>query len=390
VMPAPRPPKRTKKPQFPEEEPAPSTASPDALIAAAAELLGLASVGQGSLLEVYGLVSKLKPGEIPTALAEISKLPHGKTRQSLAAAVVSRWAESDGRSAMQYALTQLSHANRPAAIAGALTAWSDNDPAGALAWFQQTVAADPDFELVLGTKPIYLLPTIFEGLVAKDISTAYAAFSKLGSNEEKDQALDGIAAAGLTNEQTQHALDFAVSTLGGDARSARMRLVSQWGQRDPAAAAAWVSEAKDPTEKSVFAQSVALTWIAFEPAVAVPWLMDNTMQTERANIVELATSIWVQSDANATAKWLSTLPKGKDSDLGVATLARNIVAIEPETALGWAKTIDNPTTRRLTMIDVISQWRVREPERSVEALQASGLPAKEIAEYLTRTKPAQR
>ena len=291
---------------------------------------------------------------------------------------------------MQYALTQLSHANRPAAIAGALAAWSDDDPAGALAWFQQTVASDPDFELVLGAKPIYLLPTIFEGLVATDISTAYSAFSKLGSNEEKDQALDGIAAAGLTNEKTQHALDLAVSTLGGDARSARMRLVSQWGQRDPAAAAAWVSEVKDPTEKSVFAQSVALTWIAFDPAVAVPWLMENTMQTERANIIELATSIWVQSDANATAKWLATLPKGKDSDLGVATLARNIVAIEPETALGWAKTIDNLTTRRLTMIDIISQWRVREPERAVEALQASGLPAKEITEYLNRTKPAER
>ena len=138
----------------------------------------------------------------------------------------------------------------------------------------------------------------------------------------------------------------------------------------------------------MFAQSVASRWIAYEPTTAVPWLLENTMLSERPNIVELATSIWVQSDPNATAKWLSDLPKGKDSDLGVATLARNIVNIAPDTALGWAKDIDSDKLRRHTMIAVISQWRVREPERSVEALNQSGLPAEEIADYLRLTKPA--
>jgi hypothetical protein len=121
----------------------------------------------------------------------------------------------------------------------------------------------------------------------------------------------------------------------------------------------------------------------------VPWLLNNTPQAERSTVVELATSIWVNSDPNATAEWLGTLPKGQDSDLGVSTLARNIVAIEPESALSWAKTIESESLRRQTMIAVIGQWRVRDPERAVESLNASGLPAEEIADYLNRTRPAQ-
>ncbi|MFT5857791.1 MAG: triosephosphate isomerase, partial [Verrucomicrobiales bacterium] len=204
-----------------------------------------------------------------------------------------------------------------------------------------------------------------------------------------DQALDGIAAATLTNQQVQRALDLATNTLGNAASSARLRLVTSWGQRDPAAAAAWVSTLRDPNEKSQLARNVAQTWIAYEPATAVPWLLENTPQAERPTVVEQATSIWVNSDPNATAEWLSTIPKGRDSDLGVSTLARNIVAIEPDAALGWAKTIENKTMRRQTLIAVISQWRMREPERAVELLKASGLPTEEIDDYLKRTEPAQ-
>ena len=387
----PRQPARPKKePEPPQAEEPTVEAVTDtlAVIAAAAEQLSIASVGQAGQLEMMRLIGKLPPGEISAALAEAEKLPHGKVRQSITAGVIARWAESDGRAAMDYTLTQLSHANRPAALAAALSSWSDHDPSGALAWYQSKVNSDPDFELAIGAKPVYLLPTIFQGLVARDISTAYSAFSRLSSNEEKDQALDGIAAASLSNEQTQHALDLAGSTLGEAARAARLRLVSNWGQREPAAAAAWVSAVRDPTEKSQLARAVAQTWIAFEPTAAVPWLLENTPQAERPTVVELATTIWVNSDPNATAEWLGTLPKGEESDLGVSTLARNIVAIEPVSAFSWASTIENEAIRRQTMIAVISEWRFRDPEGAVEALNASDLPPETIADYLKRTVPA--
>ncbi|MGI9244094.1 MAG: hypothetical protein ACR2RV_25075, partial [Verrucomicrobiales bacterium] len=237
IPPQPAPAPEPVEPDVPGEEAVTDTA---AVIAAAAEQLSVASVSQAGQLEMMRLIGKLPPGEISTALAEADQLPHGKVRQSVTAGVIARWAESDGRAAMDYTLTKLSHANRPAALAAALSSWSDQDPSGALAWYHSKVSSDPDFEIAIGAKPVYLLPTIFEGLVAKDISTAYSAFSRLTTNEEKDQALDGIAAASLNNEQTQHALDLAGSTLGEVARAARLRLVSNWGQREPAAAAAWV------------------------------------------------------------------------------------------------------------------------------------------------------
>ena len=380
--------KRKPKPEPAEEEPGDTLPDTPAIIASASAQLATPSVTQAGLLEVHRLINKIAPEDIAAALAEIEALPHGSSRQSLTAAVVSRWAATDGQAAMTYTLTKLNHANRPAALAGALSSWSENDPEGALAWFQAKTTSDPDFELVIGAKPEYLLPTIFEGLVAKDPSTALASFSRLARIEDKNQALDGIAAAALNDDQTQRVLELATSTLGGDARAARLRIVAQWGKRAPAAAAAWVSQVRDPTEKSQLARSVAQTWIAFEPTTAVPWLLDNTPQAERANVVELATSIWVNSDPNATAEWLATLPKGTDSDLGVATLSRHIVAIEPETSLDWAKTIDNEQLRFNTMIAVIGQWRLREPEVAVESLRQSGLPAAEIEEYLKRTVPA--
>lgn len=385
--------KREKKPaavpdEKPEETPA-TISDPAAIVAAAAGALSTASVSQAGLIEVHRLVNLLKPEDIAAALTEIEKLPHGSARQSLTASVVARWAATDGRAAMKYTLGEINHANRPAALAGALSSWADNDPDGALTWYKSKVASDEDFELAIGAKPEYLLPTIFEGLAAKDISSAYASFSRLTSIKEKDQALDGISTAALTDEQTQQALGLAASTLGADARAARLRLVAQWGQRQPAAAAAWVAGVRDITEKSQLARSVAQTWIAFEPATAVPWLLENTPQAERATVVEMATSIWVNSDPAATAEWLSLLPKGRDSDLGVSTLARNIVAIAPESALGWAKDIEADQLRFNTMLAVIAQWRVREPERAVESLKASGLPAAEIEDYLKRTVPAE-
>lgn len=379
-------PKKQKPQEAPEEPAANPVTDTAAIIAAAAEQLSISSVGQAGQLEMIRLIGQLPPGEIAAALAEADKLPHGEARQSITAGIIARWAAADGRAAMDYTLTQLSHANRPAALAAALSAWSDSDPSGALGWYHAKVSSDADFELAIGAKPVYLLPTIFQGLVAEDISSAYSAFSKLSSNEEK--TLDGIAAATLTNEQTQHALDLAGTTLGGAARAARLRLVSHWGQRDPAAAAAWVTEVRDPTEKSQFARSVAQTWIAYEPAKAVPWLLENTPVAERPTVVELAATIWVNSDPNATAEWLESIPKGKDSDLGVSTLARNIVAIAPDSAFSWAGTIENETIRRQTMIAVISEWRVRDPEVAVEALNASGLPAETIEDYLKRTIPA--
>ncbi len=384
--------KRKPKKSQPEpavEEPAETLPDTAAIIATASDHLATASVTQAGLIEVHRLINKIAPQDIAAALTEIESLPHGSARQSLTAAVVSRWAATDGSAAMAYTLTQLSHANRPTALAAALSSWSEHDPEGALSWYQGKTASDPDFELAIGAKPEYLLPTIFEGLVAKDTASALAAFSKLARIEDKDQALDGIAAAALTDAQTQRALELATSTLGSDARAARLRIVTQWGQRAPAAAAVWVGEVRDITEKSQLARSVAQTWIAFEPATAVPWLLANTPQAERANVVELATSIWVNSDPNATAEWLGTLPRGKDSDLGVSTLARNVVAIEPETALGWAKIIESEKLRFNTMIAVIGQWRMRAPDVAVEALRASGLPAEEVEKYLKFTVPAE-
>ena len=379
-----------KKAPVAEPEKLPGDVSdPAAIVAAASAALANSGVSQDGVFELHRLLGQLSNENIPLALTEIENLPHGSNRQALTAAVVSQWAKSDGSAAMAYTLETLDHANRPAALAGALSAWADTDPTGALSWYQAKMASDEDFDLAIGAKPEYLLPTIFEGLAVKDISSALASFSQLPTVEEKNQALDGIATASLSDEQTQQALELATSALGGDARAARLRIVTQWAKRQPAAAAAWVSEVRDPTEKSQLARSVAQTWIAFEPATAAPWLLENTPQAERPTVVELATSIWVNSDPNAAGEWLGGLPEGKDSDLGRSTFARNIVAVAPDSAFSWAMTIESEQIRYNTMLAVIGQWRYREPEIAVASLKESGLPPEEIENYLKRTVPAQ-
>ena len=313
------------------------------LIREAESYLSGAIANRGETLKALQMMDALSASDIPIALEVLGERPANRAQEMLMGAVFTRWAEFDGKEAINHAVEHLPDGLRDRMMQSILSTWPLNDPDGALAWYENGTV---DFRSV-GEKRRFFTH-LYQGLAVRDLDHAFIACGKLESMAEKSLAARGIANA-----------------LG--AGDAALQKLSAW---------------PDDAGRTLAQQMIVRDWAAYEPDSAADWVVRNTRPVELPQMINETITAWVKADPNAAAEWLSDYNGKPAADPAVSTLARNIVHRDPESAFAWAASISNQIMRRQTLASVVDQWRIREPATAADFVRSSGLPEEEIEALL--------
>lgn len=298
------------------------------------------------MLRALQRLHELTPTEIKGALKQLGSRPANREQVLLINAVYSRWAEIDGRAAINYADRLLSEDTRRDAYEQILGKWALSDPDAALEWYAKLDNEQERFVIENAKSPF--IAGIFQGLASENLDAAFQACAEIPDSADKALAVRGI-----------------VSAIGYGENA--LSLVSQW---------------PDEAGQCLARQFIVKEWSSFDPEAASRWVIENASAVESPQMLNESVSAWVLRDPNAAAGWLSQLSGQPVADPALSTLARGIVSRDPESAFAWASSITNATMRRATLASVIEQWRIREPDLAVDFLQNSDLSPDEIAELL--------
>ena len=88
-----------------------------------------------------------------------------------------------------------------------------------------------------------------------------------------------------------------------------------------------------------------------------------------AEAYETIMRAWTKTDEFEAAKWLAELPPSDSKDKAVRMFSDQLISIDPERAVQWASSINDPNRRRKHVENLLSKWRAADPH-AVEQWEA--------------------
>ncbi len=165
----------------------------------------------------------------------------------------------------------------------------------------------------------------------------------------------------------------------GQSAAALASVFALWTQAAPHEAADAALALTDPAARDHAWQTVVATWSAAAPAslAAHSLTLPENFAPARRHALDAAVGHWLALDAPAAMDWVGRLPSGPATDGAVALVAQqpDLLHTQPELALDWAESIQDPPLRSRTLGRVVRAWRDSTPA----ALAA--------AEHYARTSP---
>jgi hypothetical protein len=120
------------------------------------------------------------------------------------------------------------------------------------------------------------------------------------------------------------------------------------------------------TQGSTLIQNLALK----DPQAAIDWGAKQPWLEALPQLYDSVVSGWAKADAYAASSWVTALPTGPEKDAAVVGLTKSILPSEPESALVWCASIQDPTVRA-AQLNLVKQEMVRlglKPQQTLENL----------------------
>ena len=209
-----------------------------------------------------------------------------------------------------------------------------------------------------------------------------------------------------------------------------------WAGRDPAAAWTWAEQLTDPDLRESFEASLASEWARLDADTAIPWLWKNKtsaignldsenlrvwasaspetalemirnfppdlssnevagglmagiaetkpMETlshldlikesdHRAYVISRSLARWSRSDITAASAYTDALPPGKDRQSAIKGILGAAFEQEPESALTWAVTLENPERKNEEISRYFQKWQKTDPSAAHAWLSGAAL-----------------
>ena len=156
-------------------------------------------------------------------------------------------------------------------------------------------------------------------------------------------------------------------------------IVSEWADRNPEAAAAFVQSGggvagNDPNGLSGrLASVVADRWSQQDPAAAAAWAASLPAGRDQARALDQVVENWSQLDLKAAAAFVSGQPAGLARDEMTGTIARNIGRQDATQGLGWAATISDQNMQERTAMGILWRTASQDPAQVQQLIQNSQL-----------------
>jgi len=273
---------------------------------------------------------------------------------------VKDWAQTDPRRAAQVVLDHPSGYGSRLGLEAIGEVWAAGDPAAALAFATSQT----------GQLPTVLARSAIKAWAKRDASAAaewLASASPAVRNRLSAELMEAWAGQDLAA-----AIEWSQSELTGGALTRAIEgLVRGAAEKDPAQAAALVSEMKDFRERASAAVAVAQKWIPEldTPNARIPDEMAAWLQSldegSRVRAIEATFWNWVGADAPGLARLLGETRDTLLSDDYYGHLARRLARRDPAEAIAWADTLPG-TARHEAGAQAFAEWRSTQSESAQE------------------------
>jgi hypothetical protein len=205
-------------------------------------------------------------------------------------------------------------------------------------------------------------------------ATAYAAqvYSETGNASLLREAL-----AGWGEKDPQGAIS-QLGSLGlsdGLQGDIRRDLLEQWADLNPAAAAAYAVQNRNPDSWRGLVGTVADEWSKRDPMAAANWAASLDSGRDKRGAIYSAISNWADADPNGAAAYVSSQPAGESRDMMAGTLARQIGQDDPASGLKWAAMVADPATQERAAAGALIDLYRKDETQARQILQSSGLSA---------------
>ncbi len=312
------------------------------------------------------LLSGLALGDIGEAVRFTEGIPAGVRRDEMYSALLRRWGELDGRSALAYALERPTAGNRHEGIVGVLTGWATYDSETAFAW----ALANP------GDNPFQsdTLNAVIGQLAVLDPAKAFSYASELSRDAFQTGALKTLADQLHSMGNLNLALTWYADLKEGSVKELALEHVARiWSSYEPIYASEWIESISGQVVREHAIEAVASTWGRTDPQRAASWAAALPEGRARASGTSAAIGTWLQrGEVNLVARWLNQLPPHQDFDDAVRQVALASMQEDPETAMSWADSIIDENLRSVTMNMVGQRWVGMDPLAAQDFYNTSG------------------
>jgi len=218
-----------------------------------------------------------------------------------------------------------------------------DDPAGALAYFEETKAQNP----------------------SADSTAFFAAWFEA----------DPAAAAGRF--RTEIAQRFPGAKMK-QADGAIKNAIAKWAEKDPRSAADFAATLPVETQASVFFK-LSEQWCAKDGSAALGWASSLPPGPARDEAMRQFTFTWARHDTNQSTAWLARLPNDSARWAATEGFVFSIIDTDPDAALDWARSIPNESKRLDIVRRAWRQWSQKNSPSAQDWLENGGLNESERA-----------
>ncbi len=221
----------------------------------------------------------------------------------------------------------------------------------------------------------------FRAWGAAEPEEAFTNATELKTQDARNVAVEALI-NGMTPESSEKVAR-SLRTLRPDTVSTETKdrllglTIIKWSQRDPAAAALFLSQLYPDAAKRLTktgrvdgvllqaTRAVAENWGGTDPQAAIAWFQQNPA-LELAGGTERVLSGWWRKDPKAAAAYVSTHLDTAAGRALAAAMASRMALINPRTATEWVVWLEEGKVRRRAELEIAAIWASNDPNAASE------------------------
>ena len=332
-------------------------------------------------------VDRLAPHQIADAFFELRDSPNwGPGAHFLEHMLLTRWTQEDPNAALA-GLEELPPEERGGAATHILSSIASVDPQMAAQWLaepdnltnqdsigetlatliarewahQDSAAAEQWAQSLSKNQRRGAMNGIIDTLLSTDPGAAANFVTNMDDSSERRSAADKVAEAWAQRDPLL-AIEWAQGLNANERTGALEAALGSWAQSSPVEAALFIDELPQAQRTENQVSRVAHEWSLRDPASAAEWLGNQPDDGGKVNSIWEVMSRWMRADPEAASTWLSQQPRGQSYDNGADSLVVAIYESDPVAAIQWTATISDRSNRSVRIEDILKSWHGNAPE----------------------------
>lgn len=322
------------------------------------------------------LMEELNPENAPAVLEMVRQNVSGFESMRYLSLLAYAWGSVEPEKAMQEMTANQDRFGGRLSQSLVVAGWASTDPAGAIAWLEKERETTQQEGGRGRREDEWMTQSLITGLARSDIKAAMQYAGGISEEGMRVRSAETIAREVIRQQGLEAATQwFSQISDPQMQRGAFEALAEQQLRLDPAAAAALVKQHADKEYVTGAVGNVAESLARRDVQQALTFANSLNGQAQ-ARAMGQVIDEWMEKENGSleASSYVSKLPPGPSRDAGASAIAREIVREDPQAAIAWAGSIQNPEMRMDATFDIARMYRRVAPEEAAAWLANSGLP----------------